>query len=325
MNFTDIKGHEIIIKALQSAIEKDRLSHCYLFTGEESIGKRLVALTLAKTLLCKGGGIEPCDRCNSCLKFDSWNHPDLEFIEPEKGLIKKDVIDSLIKSLSISPLESKRKVVIIDDCDKMEVETQNALLKTLEEPPSYVNIILITFNANNLIPTILSRSQLIKFHPVESKYIVELIVSEYGKTHEEASFIAHFTKGSVGKSITLCQHPEFFERRDNTINLIHNVIKGDRINILNSIDFFVQNKDHIDEIVDIMIYWFRDLLVYKEIGNSNLILNRDKIQLLSSETFMDADRINDIIDNIMEIKKLIDNNVNFQLAIETMLLNMQEV
>lgn len=325
MNFTDIKGHELTIRALQNAVREDRIFHCYLFTGEESIGKRLVALAFAKTLLCKSEGIEPCNRCNSCLKFDSWNHPDLVFIEPENRLIKKEVIDKLIKSMSILPLESKRKIVIIDQCDKMEVETQNALLKTLEEPPSYVNIILITSNANNLIPTILSRSQLVKFHPVESKHIIELIVSKYGKTREEADFIAHFTKGSVGKSITLCQHPEFFERRDNTISLVHDIIRGDRINVLNSIDFFVQNKDYMDEIIDIMIYWFRDLMLYKEIGNSILILNKDKIQLLSSETFLDMDRINDIIDNIMKTKKLIDNNVNFQLAIETMLLNMQEV
>lgn len=325
MNFSDIYGHEKTIKALKSAMEKDHIFHCYLFLGEEAIGKKQVALSFAKTLLCKKGGTEPCNICNSCLKFDNWNHPDLEFIEPEKGLIKKEAIDNLIKSMNIAPLESERKIVIIDDCHKMGMEAQNALLKTLEEPPSYVNIILITSNISNLISTIISRSQLIKFNPVESQTIVDLIISRYMKSQEEASFIAHFTKGSIGKSISLCESQEFFERRDNTINHIHSIIKGDRMNIFKSVDFFIENKDQIDEIMDIILYWFRDLLIYKEIGNSSLVLNRDKIQLLSNETFLDIDRINVIIDSIMETKRLIDQNVNYQLAIETMLLNMQEV
>ncbi|NLY66669.1 MAG: DNA polymerase III subunit delta' [Tissierellia bacterium] len=325
MNFSDIYGHEKTIKVLQRAIEKDNIFHSYLFVGEEAIGKKLVALTFAKTLLCKKSATEPCNSCNSCLKFDSFNHPDLEFIEPEKGLIKKEIIDKLIKSMSISPLESKRKIVIIDDCHKMGMEAQNALLKTLEEPPSYVNIILITSNMKNLIPTIVSRTQIIKFNPVENGKIVELLVDKYSKDKEEASFIAHFTKGSIGKSIDLSQSQEFFNLRDNTINHIHSVVKGDRLNIFSSIDFFVENKDQIEEIMDIILYWFRDLLIYKETENPNLILNRDKIQLLFNETFLDTEKINDIIDNVMDTKRLIEQNVNFQLAVETMLLNMQEV
>lgn len=325
MNLSKIYGHEKTIKALKKAIENDQLFHCYLFTGEESIGKKLVALYFAKTLLCKKGGTEPCNSCNSCLKFDNMNHPDLKFIEPEKSLIKKEIIDNIIKTINVSPLESKRKIIIIDDCDKMGMEAQNALLKTLEEPPSYINMILITSNTKALIPTILSRSQIVKFHPVRSEIIKQLIVAQYGKSEEEASFIAHFTRGSIGKSIDLCETEDFFERRDKTINIIHNIVSGDRLNIINSVDYFLENKEYIHEIVDIILYWFRDLMIYKEVGSSQLILNRDKIQLLSNESFLDIDKINDIIDNVMETKKLIDSNVNYQLAIEAMLLNMQEV
>ena len=172
--------------------------------------------------------------------------------------------------MTIAPLESKRRIVIIDECHKMGMEAQNGFLKTLEEPPSYINIILITSNMNNLIPTIVSRSQTIKFNPVENKKIVELIVSKYKKSQEEASFIAHFTKGSIGNLITLSQSEEFFDKRDNTIEYIHSIVKGDRMNIFNSIDFFVEHKDKIDEIMDIILYWFRDLLIYKEIGDSIL-------------------------------------------------------
>ncbi|MBZ2175055.1 DNA polymerase III subunit delta' [Schnuerera sp. xch1] len=325
MNFTEVIGHEKVIQALQRAIEHDHIFHCYLFEGEESIGKRLVALSFAKALLCKKEGIDPCNRCNSCLKFDNWNHPDLEFVEPEKGFIKKKKIDELIKSINMAPLESKRKIIIIDDSDKMGVEAQNALLKTLEEPPSYINIILITSNMNNLISTIVSRSQVIKFYPVKNERIVKILMDKYNKNLEEASFIAHFTKGSVGKSINLSQSEDFFTKREKIIDIIYSILKGDRLKVFESQEFFSNNKDFVDKILDMILYWFRDLIVYKEIGDSNLIINRDKIQLLSSQTSLDIDKINDIIDNIIETKQSIESNVNFQLAIETMLLNMQEV
>ena len=325
MDFSNIIGHERIIENLRNAIEKDHISHCYLFEGEESLGKKMVALTFAKTLLCKEQGFEPCNRCNSCLKFDNWNHPDMKLIEPEKNLIRKKVIDNLIKKINIGPLESKRKIIIIDDSHQMRVEGQNALLKTLEEPPSYINIILITSNSNNLIPTILSRSQIIKFYPVENEKIVELLNTEYNKTIEEASFIAHFTKGSIGKSIMLSQSDEFFNKRDEIIEIINDIVNGDKAKIFNSIEFFIKNKDIYEEVLDIILYWFRDLMIFQQARDSELIINRDKIPLLSNQSYLNVDRINDIIDNIIETKQNIDKNVNYQLSIETMLLGMQEV
>ncbi len=325
MDFNDIIGHEREIDILKNAIKTNRIFHCYLFTGEESLGKKLVALAFAKTLLCKSEDSQPCNRCSSCLKFDSFNHPDFELIEPEKGLIPKNKIDDLIKSMAIAPLESKRRIIIIDECEKIGIEAQNELLKTLEEPPLYVNIILITSNANSLIPTILSRSQIIKFYPVDNRKIVKLLKEKYNKTSEEANFIAHFTKGSVGQSISLSQSEDFFNLREDTINTIHKLLTGDRISLINSVNFFMENKDSINKIMDMILYWFRDLLIYKEIGDSSLIVNKDKIQLLSSETFLNSDRINGIIEYIMETKDHIESNINFQLAIETMLLKIQEV
>jgi DNA polymerase-3 subunit delta' len=325
MDFTNIIGHEKIIDNLKKAIDNNQISHSYLFEGEESIGKKMVALSLAKTLLCKEGGLEPCNRCNSCLKFDNFNHPDFQLIEPEKDIIKKEEIDEMIKSINIAPLEGKRKIIIIDDSYKMRVEGQNGLLKTLEEPPSYINIILIAPNRKSLIPTILSRCQIISFYPVENKKIEDLLVSQYGKIKEEAKFIAHFTKGSVGRSIYISQSEDFFQNRDETLSIIDGIINGDKLKIFNSTDFFVKNKDMYEEILDIILYWFRDLIIYKEIGESELIINMDKISLLSNQSFLNIDKINDIIEKIIETRKSIERNVNYQLAIEAMLLSMQEV
>ena len=225
MDFTDIVGHRDIIDNLKKAIEKGQISHSYLFEGEESIGKKKVALSFAKTLLCKSKGLEPCNECNSCLKFDNFNHPDFTLIEPEKGIIKKEKIDDILNNINIAPLESQRKIIVIDDSHSMRVETQNALLKTLEEPPHYMNIILITSNSNNIIPTILSRCQVITFYPIPKDKIEKLLVSDYDKTEEEANFIAHFTNGSLGKSIAYSKSKDFFEQRDETLAVIDQIVR----------------------------------------------------------------------------------------------------
>jgi len=325
MDFNEIVGHDMIIDYLKKAIENGKVSHSYLFEGEESIGKRMVALAFAKALLCKEIGNEPCNRCISCTKFDNANHPDFQLIEPERGLISMKTLDKLLRTVNIAPLESKRKIILIDDSHCMGLGGQNILLKTLEEPPAYINIILLSSNSNMLVPTILSRCQIIKFQPVESSRIIALLRKEYKKTWEEANFIAHFTKGSVGRSIEISRSTEFEVKRKKVIELIDDVVNGGKGNIFTARDFLLDNKDSIEEILDIILYWFRDLAIYKKVGSTELIINMDSISLLSNQSYLSMDRINDIIERIEEARDNILEHVNYQLAIETMLLCMQEV
>lgn len=324
MDFNQIIGHEKVIETLKRSINKGTVSHSYIFEGEEGLGKKKIAYIFAKTLLCKEQKDEPCNHCTSCMKFDKGNHPDLLVIEPEKGLIKKGEVEALIKSVTKAPFESLRKIFIIDDSHKMNLEAKNALLKTLEEPPGYINIILITSSSNLLLPTILSRCQGIKFYPVDSKKIADLLISLYGKSKDEAKFIADFSKGSVGKSIELATSDSFFQKRDEIIKLIDNLLKGDKTKAISSIGFFNDNKENIEEILDIFSFWFRDLIIYKELGDNDLIINSDKIEYLSRQSFIHFNKINDIIDKVQQTKENINRNINFQLSIETMLLNIQE-
>ena len=272
MDFTQIMGHEKAIETLKREITNNTISHSYIFEGEEGLGKKQVALSFAKTLLCKEQNQDPCNKCTSCTKFESGNHPDLFIIEPEKGLIKKGIVEELIKKVSTAPFESLRKVFIIDDSHLMNKEGMNALLKTLEEPPEYINIILITANVNQMLPTILSRCQRLKFYPIEPEKITEMLVKSYGKDKEEARFISNFTKGSVGKSIEIAKSQDFFEKRDQITTIIDDLLKGDRTKAFSSFGFFNNNKDEIDEILDMILLYFRDLIIYKKIGNSPIII-----------------------------------------------------
>ena len=324
MSFNQIIGHEKAIETLKRTIKKKTLSHSYLFEGDEGLGKKKISYVFAKTLLCKEQGSEPCNHCTSCMKFDGGNHPDFVVIEPEKGLIKKGEIENLINSVATAPFESLRKVFIIDQSHKMNPEAQNALLKTLEEPPEYINIVLISSSINNIMPTILSRCQRIKFYPIQSKIIADYLVENFSKNEEEASFLAGFSKGSMGKAIELAQSDDFFVKRDECINLIDSLLRGDKTKALSSVGFFNDNKDNIEELLDIFLFWFRDLVFFKEIGQSTLIVNKDRMDYLSKQSFVQIDKINDIIEKVQVTKDYINRNVNFQLSIETMLLNIQE-
>lgn len=323
MDFNDIIGHEKNIEILKKSLNNKSLSHSFLFEGEEAIGKRQVALILSKTILCEEEMDKPCNRCSSCLKFDSFNHPDFFLIEPEKDAIKKEKIENLIKNTITAPFQSKKKIFLINESDKMNSTAQNKLLKTLEEPPSYINIILISSKSNKLLPTILSRVQRINFYPVEGEKIVKMLMDKYNKNEIEARFIQSFTKGAIGKSISICSDDSFWSNRDIIIQLIDDIIRGDLTKIFNSTQFFNENKEKIEEILDIFLYWFRDLSIYKEIGESDLLINKDKLQKLSSQSFMDSEKINDIIEKIRETKTNINRNMNYQLSIETMLFSIQ--
>lgn len=321
MDFTNIRGHEKTIEILKKSIRNKAVSHSFLFEGEEGIGKKLVAYVFSKTLLCEEGKDEPCNRCSSCMKFDRGNHPDFFVIEPEKNLIRKAEIEGLVGQMTTAPFESKRKVFIINDSHKMNIESTNALLKTLEEPPEFVNIILISSSPNNLLRTILSRVHNVKFYPLNTLEVENILREKYQLSEMEARFIANFTRGAMGRSVELAEDEGFFKRREELINILDYLIRGDKTRAFSSINFFNDNKDRIDELLDMIIYWFRDIMIYKSIGSSKTLVNTDKIEKISSQIHMEFNKISDIIENIMDTKANIRRNVNFQLAIETMLLN----
>lgn len=326
MDFNDIIGHEKIIESLKSAIRNNSVSHSYLFEGPKSIGKEKLAKTFAKTLLCQKGGDSPCNICPSCMKIESGNHPDFYMEYPDKDSFKKEQIEDIQRTMRKIPLEANRKIYILDNVDKMTQQAQNSFLKTLEEPPAYAIIILLATNSYSLLPTIVSRCQTVKFTPIERKRIEEALVNNYNRSEEQARFIASFSNGIIGKAIELSSSDEFRLLRDGIIEKLDTVVNGDKLKVFSVSEFFEQNKEHIDEIMDIILLWYRDLLIYKETRNIDFMINKDKVNLISNQCQkLSKQRIMDILDVARRTKEDIHSNVNFQLAIEVMLLNIQEV
>lgn len=312
MSFEQILGHENIIKNFKYAMENDRIAHSYLFEGPKGIGKKTMGKALAKMLLSQPKSM------------DIVNHPDFKIIETAENIIKIDKIEELQKDIKVKPHDGGKKIYIICEADKMNVASQNKFLKTLEEPPPYVTIILTTTNKEKLLPTIVSRCQPVVFHIVNTTKIENLLVEKYEKTREQAKFIANFSNGILGRAILLCKS-EFETMREDTLTAIDNTIRSGKEKVFTTSDFFEKNKESIDEILDIMIFYFRDILIYGETGSGEHIINSDKMESIKNQSnYLGKHQLHDIINSIMITKQNIDLKVNFSLCIEMMLLEIQE-
>ncbi len=323
--FEGIVGQGQVLEKLRRDLEGNQIIHAYLFEGEKGLGKKSIALKLASALVCPNNGQRPCGKCNSCIKAGSGNHPDIKIIEND-GIISIDEIRGLINEMQLKPYESKRKVCIICDADKMNMQSQNALLKTLEEPPSYSTLILLTVNRNSLFPTIVSRCQVIKLRPADLKTIEHYLVKNKGVEKEQAHMLAVFSRGVVGRAVELLDNPDFYYRREEVIKICNRLLTSDFLGILEQIKFFEEQSLHIEEILDLMIGWYRDLFIYNETKNMKFITNIDREENIDLQAAkMDITKIRDIIFIIERAKNNLKSNVQFHLNIEVMLLNIQEV
>ncbi|MFZ5968646.1 MAG: DNA polymerase III subunit delta' [Bacillota bacterium] len=326
MGWKEIVGQHRIVSFLDGAIHRGKIAHAYVFDGPKGIGKMNTALAFAKAIECKNYQGEACNVCSSCIKFHGNNHPDITIIEPDGQSIKNKQIEEFQQDLLLKPYESQKKIYIVNQADEMTVSAQNRLLKTLEEPPEYAVIILISTNFNRFLPTIRSRCQILKFHRVGEKEIITYLRDKHHITGEEAKLLAAFSDGIPQKALDLKNAEDFIKRREVTIEVIDQLLKKDSFQIFSMFDFFQQYKDDITEILDFMIAWFRDILFLSGLQAEDYLINLDrKSQLERHSRTISYDKISNVIEIIEKTKKDIRSNVNFQLAIEIMLLSIQEV
>lgn len=323
MNLDKILGHSHNVDILKSMLDSGYINHALLFEGISGIGKKYTALSFAKSMLCETG--DSCGECSSCKLFEAGTHPDLYLVKPEAGTIKKKTIEEVNDNASIRPYESKYKIFIFDGFEKVTKEGQNALLKTLEEPPEYLKMILLTGNKSLIVPTITSRCQILKFNSLDKLSIVEYLYKNYDISAEKANFAADFSNGSIGTAIKLIDSEEFNEMRDRSIEILDKVIKGDLSYVLSNAAFFEENKENIDTIFDLYLLWARDIYLYKLTGDASIIVNKDKLHLIETESFLSMETIDNIINTILESSTNIGQNLNYMLNIEMMFINIREV
>ena len=222
VSFNYIFGHEEIIRHLQNAMKTGKVSHSDIFTGRPGPGKKLLATTYAMTLQCEAGGTEPCQKCDSCKKALGKNHPDIIMVNHEKpGTISIDEIrEQVIHDVAIKPYSSPHKIYIIPDAEMMTVQAQNALLKTIEEPPEYAVIMLLTSNVNGLLPTILSRCVVLNMKPVADDLVRNYLMHQLQEPDYKAEVCVAFARGNIGKAKSLASSEDFDNIKNEALSLL---------------------------------------------------------------------------------------------------------
>ncbi|MEN2775483.1 DNA polymerase III subunit delta' [Acetivibrio clariflavus] len=326
MNFSDIVGQNEVVNSLKNILKEHSTRHAYIFAGPEGIGKRLVAKVFAAALLCSDcNSLEACEDCQPCRLFQSGTNPDFYVLETEGTSISVDDIRKMQQDISIRPMYSEKKVYLIAEADKMTAQAQNCLLKTLEEPPEYAVIILTAVNINSLLETIRSRCILYNFRKNTDEEIRQCIKKIKGSELAGIDFIVSYADGVPGKAIRLIESEDFLLIRDKVIEIMLKLRNSNLTEIFDAYGFFEENKDNIDSILDIMLMFYRDLLIAKKAGKENILINSDKKDII----LKNADRyeINKLIKNvnaIEEARRNIKQNANYQLVIEVMLMKLQE-
>ena len=327
-NFKDIIGQESIKKHLQTAIKTGNLSHAYIINGEYGSGRQTIASALAKTIQCqsKTDDTDACGVCTSCKQAESHNHPDIKYITHDKTSISvNDIREQLNNDISIKPYSSEYKIYIIPDANKMTEQAQNALLKTIEEPPVYAIIILLTENCDSLLPTIRSRCVTLAMNPVEKDKICTYLENKFQLEPEQAQIAANYCQGNIGKAIRFASSSDFIEMKNQVLKLLKNLDSMDIASIIDTIKEFSTHKNDINDYLDLLLLWYRDVLMFKVTKDANLLLYSDEYSAISEQaTKRDYENIENIIAAIDKAKVRLKANVNFDVTIELMILAMKD-
>ena len=325
MSFENIVGQGRIKGLLLDLLQNNRIPHAVLIEGLKGVGKKRIAVELAKGICCSAKETRPCYVCSSCIKAIHSNHPEIKIID-EDSSIKIETIREIQKEIQLKPYEGTKKVFIINNAERMTIQAQNALLKTLEEPPRYATIILLTHNASSLLPTIISRCQLFKMVPAKVEEIQRYLEESENLSLEESKVIAAFSNGIIGKALRILQDEDFRKKRDIIIEIIKQLLEDKIIDLLEKVSFLNEEKDAAEDIFDIFLSWYRDLLIFRETQQVDFIMNYDKIEEIRQQSKrISSNKSREIILIIEKNKSNMKSNVNHQLNLEVMLLNIQEV
>lgn len=325
-DFSQVIGHREVIGHLQKGIQENKVSHAYILAGEQGSGKRLLADIFARTLQCQKGSIEPCGTCPSCIQAAGGNQPDIIYVTHEKASLGVDDIRNQVNGdVAIKPYSSPYKIYIIPDGEKMTEQAQNALLKTIEEPPEYAVFLLLTENINMFLPTILSRCVTLQLKPVEPKLIKKFLMEKKQIPDYLAELSAGFSQGNVGKAIRYASSEEFIERKQDTIHVLTHVDEMKNYEIMQFIKKMAEQKKDITDYLDLMLLWYRDVLLFKVTQNPNGLLFADEISNIRKQAQdREYEKIEAIIQAIEKAKVRLKANVNFETAMELMIYVMKE-
>jgi DNA polymerase-3 subunit delta' len=319
-------GHEWAADLLAQRIDANRLAHSTLFTGPPGIGKTTLALTLAQALNCTDRDTEPdppCGVCRACALTHRRAHPDLQIVEAGSGeRLKIDQIRELQRGLALAPFEARYRIAIIRNVQQATPGAADALLKTLEEPPPTVRLLLTADMAETVPPTIVSRCQVVALRPVPAARIEEELVSERGADSQQAQVLARLAGGRLGWALRALEQPETLAQREQDLNDLQALLESGRVARFTYADTLRRERERIAEVLDTWQAWWRDVLLVAE-GSDASLTNEDRREVLTSH----AERIGPqgarhALEATRRTTHQLSKNANVRLTLEVLLLDL---
>jgi DNA polymerase-3 subunit delta' len=334
------------IRILTAFLQKGTIPHALLFTGIEGVGKERAAVALAMACNCAASregsesepvGIrtndlcntgrpfttQPCGSCKSCRKIESDIHPDIIRLKPSGPFIKIDQIRTLCRTLAMKPYEAGMRVVIISEAQAMNPAAGNALLKMLEEPPARTILVLTAAHTSDLLPTIVSRCQHIRFNPISKINLESVLVREHGIDAGDAIVIATMAAGSVSRALRMYR-TNWIKRRYWLINELDSLSAGSINRLLAFGDQLAKSKDDLPDALEVLKSWLRDLVIAKL--HPDRMTSHDlapKLQLASQKMSLAA--LLSKFETIQSTQNAIQTGTNIRLAMESMVLKLSQV
>lgn len=325
--FHEIIGHDDVVNHLQNAIQMGKVSHAYIFNGEVGAGKKTLASAFAMSLQCEKHGTDPCMECDSCKRALSKNHPDIITITHEKpnSIGIEDIRIQLIDDVSIKPYTGPYKIYILNEAEKLTLQAQNALLKTIEEPPAYAVILLLTENAEILLPTIRSRCVMLKLRNIKDQLIKKYLMEQMEIPDYKADVCVAFAQGNMGRAIMLATSEHFNEIKEEAVHLLREINDMDVDALEAAVKRVVSYKMNITDYLDVISVWYRDVLIYKATKNVDQVVFSDQLRFIKDRASKSSyEGIENILDGIEKAKARLKANVNFELTMELLLLTIKE-
>lgn len=325
--FQDIIGQIQMKEHLQNALSSGKISHAYIINGEKSSGKEFIAKVFAMALQCEEKDNAPCQVCRSCKQALSNNHPDIIRVTHEKpnSISVEDIRNQVNNDVAIKPYNSEYKVYILNDAQMMTAQAQNAILKTLEEPPQYVVMLLLTTNLTSLLPTIISRCVVLNMKPVSDDVVKKYLMEDLKIPDYKAEVCVAFARGNIGKAKALASSEDFENVKSEAISLVKYIQDMELIEIVSAIKKISEYKLDVNDYLDIMAIWYRDVLLFKATNDANQLVFREELQTIRKVTERSSyEGIEEIIHALEKAKNRLKANVNFDLTMELLMIDIKE-
>lgn len=323
----DVIGQDMLTNNLKNTLLHQKTSHAYMIQGERMSGKKMIADIFARALECENPQQDkPCNQCRSCRQALNRNHPDIIYLEHDKpNIISVENIRTQINAdIAIKPYSGSKKIYIIDEAEKMNQQAQNALLKTLEEPPHYAVILLLTTNVEAMLPTIISRCVTMHIKSVADdiikKYLMEVVqVPDY-----RASICASFARGNVGRAVELASNEQFDNLKSEALHNLKAIFELEVNQMSAAAKKITEDKIDVNDYLDLCFIWYRDILLYKACHDrQHIIFKEDLTDIRKMASKYSYEALEKIVHAIEKARLRWKSNVNFELTMEVLFMEMQ--